>query len=306
MDIRHAVELTSGMLPKHIASFTFVSSKVETNTLVSPWESIAGLDSVKQKLEEHLLWPIIHGRLFSKNGFQHPGGVLLHGPSGSGKSLLARSFARHLKGRANVILVAGPSLLGKYVGSSEQAVRNLFARARAQRPSLIVIEEVEALAPCRGRDNTGTTDRVVNQLLTELDGTEGRTEVYVLAVSSRPDLIDPAVLRPGRIETKIQSSLPITSEVRREIITSIAPPEIIADLALMERLSIDTEGLSAADLRSIMLDAQLEANQSVSDSQYRSTISAEHVLDSLIAYKTSRIVTRRPEKDRQLSRVTFA
>ena len=134
-------------------------------------------------------------------------GILLFGPPGTGKTLLASAVAKEFD--MNFISVKGPELLSKYIGSSEEAVREVFERAQAARPCVLFFDEFESLAPRRGHDATGVTDRVVNQFLTQLDGTEGLTKgVYVLAASSRPDMIDPALLRPGRVDRKLYCKVP--------------------------------------------------------------------------------------------------
>lgn len=220
---------------------------------VPHWDEIAGLCKVRADLEEALLWPILYSDRLETAGRQDAEGVLVWGPSGVGKSMLVRSFLEHLQDRLPQILVkkvAGPSLLGKYVGSSEAAVRELFAQGRRAPPCLIVIEELEAMAPRRGTDRTGTTDRVVNQLLTELDGVEGRSGIHVLAITSRPDLVDPAVLRPGRLGTHIPISLPSKSD-RLEIIRHYAPERILEDQALLEQVALGTEGWTGADLKGL-------------------------------------------------------
>ena len=135
-------------------------------------------------------------------------GVLLFGPPGTGKTLLASAVAKEFD--MNFISVKGPELLSKYIGSSEEAVREVFVRAQAAKPCILFFDEFESLVPRRGHDSTGVTDRVVNQFLTQLDGTEGLRGVYVLAATSRPDMIDPALLRPGRVDRKVYCSIPCT------------------------------------------------------------------------------------------------
>lgn len=207
-------------------------------------------------MEETILWPLLYRDFYQANGFAPLSGVLLVGPTGVGKTLLARAFLNHLPPGVATFSAAGPALLGKYVGSSERAVRDLFARARAQRPALILLEELDALAPKRGSDATGTTDRVVNQLLTELDGTGERADVHVLATSSRMDLIDPAILRSGRLGTHIHLQLP-GEDQRREILRWLVPHWSKEASA---RLAAISEGLNAAHLKSIILQCRGEGD----------------------------------------------
>ena len=158
----------------------------------------------------------------------------------------------------NAMCVSGPELLSKYIGQSEQSVRELFSRAKQCRPSLIIFDEFDSLAPRRGHDSTGVTDRVVNQLLTQLDGVESRQGVFVVAVSSRPDLIDPALLRPGRLDKLVFVGLPDESE--REdilrIVTASARLDPSVDLA---EIATKTEKFSGADLQALVYNAQLAA-----------------------------------------------
>lgn len=256
LDIEAAVKETAGWLPRQICAFVPGQTMGVARSPVSPclplWTEIRGLDEARVAMEETILWPLLYGDFYEANGFAPPGGVLLVGPTGAGKTLLARAFLGHLPASVATFSVAGPALLGKYVGSSERAVRDLFARARAQRPALVVLEELDALAPRRGRDATGTTDRVVNQLLTELDGTGERAGVHVLATSSRMDLVDPAVLRSGRLETHIHLRLP-DEERRRDILHWLTPGW---DEEAIARLAAASEGLNVAQLKSILLQSQ--------------------------------------------------
>ncbi|CAN0364833.1 unnamed protein product, partial [Laminaria digitata] len=156
--------------------------------------------------------PVKYGRLFEATPTRLPTGALLYGPPGCGKTLLAGAVAAECG--LNFISVKGPEVLDKYIGASEQAVRSLFARAASAAPCVLFFDEFEAVAPRRGNDNTGVTDRVVNQLLTFLDGVEGRDGVYVLGATSRPDLIDSALLRPGRLDRQLYCGFP--DELERE------------------------------------------------------------------------------------------
>jgi len=170
------------------------------------WESVGGLAEAKRVLQETFVWPMKYSSWFSKCPFRMRSGVLLYGPSGTGKTLLAGVVAKECG--MNFVSIKGPELLSKYVGSSEQNVRDLFARAQSASPCILFFDEFDALAPKRGHDNTGVTDRVVNQLLTQLDGVEKLENVFILASTSRPDLIDAALLRPGRLDKCVYCPMP--------------------------------------------------------------------------------------------------
>lgn len=175
-------------------------------------------------------------------------GVLLYGPPGCGKTMLGMTVAARC--HLNFLSIKGPELLNKYIGASEAGVRDLFLKAKAARPAIVFLDEFEAIAPRRGSSqNTGVTDRVVNQFLCELDGVEARTDVFVLAASSRPDLIDPALLRPGRLDKLIYCGWPDREE-RKEIIENM---QLKAGFDSLESAQIAeaTEGFSGADLQGL-------------------------------------------------------
>ena len=162
-------------------------------------DDVGDMAEVKQALTESVLWPLTYPDTFARLGVQPPRGVLLYGPPGCGKTFLVKAIAG--TGQANVLSVKGAELLSKWVGESERAVRELFRRAREAAPTLVFLDEVDALAPVRGQaTDGGTTDRVVAALLTELDGVEALRNVVVVGATNRPDLVDPALLRPGRLE----------------------------------------------------------------------------------------------------------
>jgi peroxin-1 len=218
------------------------------------WESIRGLEYAKQALLETIIWPIKYQKLYSVNQFERPGGVLLHGPSGCGKTMLMTALAT--VGGFKTIIVRGPELIGKYIGTSEAAIRDVFKEARKHRPTVICFDELDALAPRRGNDITGVTDRVVNQLLTEIDGTTDRSGVFVVATSSRPEAIDPALLRSGRIERMVEIGLP-EAEGRAEIIESLSAEHYTA--VDVERMAKATANFTAAQIKGLLYDAHLEA-----------------------------------------------
>jgi len=249
-----------------------------------PWEDLRGVSIVKEQLESLLLWPLLHSHIYSLNKFARPGGVLLCGPSGVGKTFLSHSFARFLQASLpalTIIPIGGPELFSKYIGASEAALRSVFAVARSRRPSLVLIDELDAMAPRRGTDASGTTDRLVNQLLTELDGTAERNGVMVLATCSRPDLLDPALLRPGRIDRRIDLRLP-DSAARRDMLAGLYEGTIEA--VLLEQLVEQTEGATPADLAALLLDARIYQRRTA-DKQGM----VDHFLTALVDYKYSKL-----------------
>ena len=227
------------------------------------WCDIGGLLYVKKMLIETLIWPMRYGDLFKRCQIKAQSGILLYGAPGTAKTLLASAAA--YESNLNFITIKGPELLSKYVGSSEANVRDLFARAHAAKPCLLFFDELESLAPRRGHDNTGVTDRVVNQLLTQLDGVESCEGVYVIAASSRPDLIDPALLRPGRIDKSVLCPLPNHAD-RLEILNIlIATKGLAAGDVDVQQLADATANFSGADLKALVVNAQLESVHKVID-----------------------------------------
>ncbi|XP_039592798.1 peroxisome biogenesis factor 1 isoform X1 [Polypterus senegalus] len=220
------------------------------------WNHIGGLYEVKQLLIDTIQLPGKYPALFSNLPIRHRSGVLLYGAPGTGKTLLAGATAK--ESGMNFIKIKGPELLSKYIGASEQAVRDVFSRARAAKPSLLFFDEFDSIAPRRGHDNTGVTDRVVNQLLTELDGVEGLSGVYVLAATSRPDLIDPALLRPGRIDKSVYCPPP-NQVGRLEILKALSLSVPLARDVDFELIASNTEFFTGADLKALLYNAQLEA-----------------------------------------------
>ncbi|XP_028926421.1 peroxisome biogenesis factor 1 [Ornithorhynchus anatinus] len=221
------------------------------------WSGVGGLHQVRQVLIDTIQLPAKYPSLFADLPIRQRMGVLLYGPPGVGKTLLAGAVA-HESG-LNFICVQGPELLSKFIGASEQAVRDVFSRAQAARPCLLFFDEFDAIAPRRGHDNTGVTDRVVNQLLTQLDGVEGLEGVYVLAATSRPDLIDPALLRPGRLDKCVYCPPPLDQASRLEILQALSASLPLADDVDFQPLAAATEAFTGADLRALLHNAQLEA-----------------------------------------------
>ncbi|GIF48933.1 transitional endoplasmic reticulum ATPase [Asanoa ferruginea] len=235
-------------------------------------DDVGDLVAVKEVLTESVLWPLTYPDTFARLGVRPPRGVLLYGPPGCGKTFLVTALAG--SGKANVLSVKGAELLNKWVGESERAVRELFRRAREAAPTLIFLDEIDALAPLRGQSTDGgTTDRVVAALLTELDGVETLRDVVVIGTTNRPDLIDPALLRPGRLE-RLVFVPPPDSAARGEILKAAArgvPLDPEVDLVALGR---DLDGFSAADCAALIREAALVAMR---ESLEATSVTAKHV-----------------------------
>ena len=245
------------------------------------WEDIGGLDEVKRELQEAVEWPMKYPGLYDKLGHKMPRGILLHGVSGTGKTLLAKAVAT--ESEANFISVRGPELLSKWVGESERGIREIFKRARQSSPCVIFFDEIDSIAPIRGAGGeTQVSERVVSQLLTELDGMENMHGVVVLAATNRADMIDPALLRPGRFDKIIQ--IPLPDKDSRKKILEITAREIptVTDESTSQRIDYDklsemTDGLSGADVAavantavSLVIHEFLDKNPDVKDVEKQS------------------------------------
>jgi transitional endoplasmic reticulum ATPase len=219
------------------------------------WDEVGGLDEVKQELQEAVEWPMKFPQLYDKLGHQMPRGILLHGESGTGKTMLAKAVAT--ESEANFVSVRGPELLSKWVGESERGIREIFRRARQASPCVIFFDEIDSIAPLRGAGGeTVVTERVVSQLLTELDGMQDMHGVIVLAATNRADMIDPALLRPGRFDKIIQIGLPDKNsrkrilEINAERIPYVKDPNS-PDYVNFEKLAEATDNFSGADVAAI-------------------------------------------------------
>ncbi|MFR9779304.1 AAA family ATPase [Micromonospora sp. MS34] len=233
---------------------------------------VGGLPEVKETLTESVLWPLTYPDTFARLGVTPPRGVLLYGPPGCGKTYLVTALAG--SGRANVLSVKGAELLSKWVGESERAVRELFRRAREAAPTLVFLDEVDALAPVRGQaTDGGTTDRVVAALLTELDGVEALRNVVVVGATNRPDLVDPALLRPGRLERLVYVPPP-DGPARAEILRAASRDVPLASDVDLATLGAELEGFSAADCAALVREAALAAMR---ESLTATSVTAAHV-----------------------------
>jgi transitional endoplasmic reticulum ATPase len=221
------------------------------------WDDIGGLEDVKQQLREAVEWPLKYPEIISKMGIEPPKGILLYGPPGTGKTLLAKAVAT--ESGANFIAIRGPEVLSKWVGESEKAIREVFRRARQVAPCVVFFDEIDSIAPARGaRFDSGVTDRIVNQLLTEMDGIQPLRKVVVIAATNRPDILDPALLRPGRFDRQVYVPPP-DFKARLEIFkvhTRRVPLAGDVDLSELARL---TEGYTGADIAAVVREAVMLA-----------------------------------------------
>lgn len=210
------------------------------------WEDIGGVAEVKQELQEAVEWPLKYHGLFVHSDATPPKGILLYGPPGTGKTLMAKAAAH--ESEANFISIKGPELLSKWVGESEKGVREIFRKARQASPCIVFFDEIDAIAPTRGLgSDSHVTERVISQLLTELDGLEVLSDVIVIAATNRPDIIDAALLRPGRFDRLLYVPPP-DKEARTQIIKIHTSKKPLADDVKIDVLSVQTEGYTGADL----------------------------------------------------------
>ncbi|KAE8997747.1 Spermatogenesis-associated protein 5 [Phytophthora rubi] len=221
------------------------------------WKDIGGQDALKQALREAVEWPLQHPEAFTRMGIRPPKGVLLYGPPGCSKTLAAKALAT--ESGMNFIAVKGPELFSKWVGESEQQVREVFRKARAASPTVVFFDEIDALASTRGSGGgSGASDRVLSQLLTELDGLEPLKRVLVVAATNRPDLLDPALMRPGRIDRALYVAPPDVPAREQILQIHTRKTPLAADVSLAE-LAIATARFSGAELQALCREAALHA-----------------------------------------------
>lgn len=245
------------------------------------WDDVGGLENLKQKLKEMVEWPMKHEHMFSDMNINAPSGIMLHGPPGTGKTLLAKAAANEMD--ANFISVKGPEILSKWVGDSEESVRKIFDKARENSPSVIFFDEIDAIGGERGGGAGGSEvgDRVVTQLLTELDGVEGLENVTVVAATNRPDQLDNALTRPGRFEHDVFVPLP-DAEAREKIFAVHMEGKRFADSVDMDMLVAETEGYVGADIESICRSAAMNAiRDAVNSDAQKPKITTEHIDSAL-------------------------
>jgi transitional endoplasmic reticulum ATPase len=219
------------------------------------WSDVGGLETLKQELKEAVEWPLKNKEAFKRLGVKPPKGVLLYGPPGTGKTMLAKAVAT--ESEANFILVKGPELLSKWVGESEKAVRKIFEKARQTSPSIIFFDEIDSIAPRRGANSdSNVTERVVNQLLTEMDGLQELNDIVILAASNRPDIIDTGLLRPGRFDRILLVGVP-DKESRKKIFEVHTKGMPLAKDVNLDELTNKTEGYVGADIESVCREAAI-------------------------------------------------
>jgi transitional endoplasmic reticulum ATPase len=222
------------------------------------WDEVGGLKEVKQELMESVEWPLKKPEVFSKMGIKPPRGILLYGPPGCGKTLLARAVAT--ESEANFISIKGPEIFSKWVGESEKAIREVFRKGRTAAPAIIFFDELDAIVPKRGLgySDSGASERVISQLLTEIDGIESLQNVLVISATNRPDILDPAVLRPGRFDRLIYVPSPDFDSMKEIFKIHTRSMPLSRDIDIDE-LARKAQGYSGADVEAICREAAIEA-----------------------------------------------
>ncbi|MEW6228422.1 MAG: AAA family ATPase, partial [Bacillota bacterium] len=244
------------------------------------WDEIGGLEEVKQTLREVVEWPFDHPELFKQARITPPKGILLYGPPGTGKTLVAKALA-HESG-VNFISIKGPELMSRYVGESERGVREIFKKAKQASPCILFFDEFDSIAPRRGGNaSSDVTDKVISQLLTEMDGIEQLRGVTVLAATNRRDLIDPAVLRPGRFDALLE--LPFPGEEDRQAIFKVHTREKpVAQDVDYQVLARETKGMSGAEIAAVCREATMAAIRQVLRGELdHLEISAKHFAEAI-------------------------
>ncbi|KAJ3109829.1 hypothetical protein HDU97_000059 [Phlyctochytrium planicorne] len=254
------------------------------------WENVGALEGIRDELRMAIVEPIKRPEFFKKVGISKPMGVLLYGPPGCGKTLLAKAVAN--ESCCNFISVKGPELLNKYVGESERGIRQVFTRAAASSPCIIFFDELDAICPARSNDTENqSSSRLVNTLLTELDGMQGRSQIYIIAATNRPDMIDPAMLRPGRLDKTLYVDLPSAGE-RFEILKTITRSTPLANVDL-KAVAEDPrcEGFSGADLAALVRESAVAALRATLYSSKPSDEALSHIDAEAVAENTKIWVT---------------
>ncbi len=224
------------------------------------WGDVGGLEDTKERLRETIQWPLEYPEVFDQLDMEAAKGVLMYGPPGTGKTLLAKAVAN--ESESNFISIKGPELLNKFVGESEKGVREVFSKARENAPTIVFFDEIDSIATERGKNSgdSGVGERVVSQLLTELDGLESLEDVVVIATTNRPDLIDSALLRPGRLDRHVHVPVP-DEDARRKILEVHTREKPLADDVDLDRIARESDGYVGADLEAVAREASMQASR---------------------------------------------
>jgi len=254
------------------------------------WDEVGGLQNVKKELNEAVVWPLVHADLYEFAKVKPPKGILLYGPPGTGKTLLAKALATESK--VNFISIKGPALMSKYVGESERSIREVFKRARQSAPCILFFDEMDAIAPARGGGgDSHVSERVISQLLTEIDGTEELKGVFILGATNRKDIIDPALLRPGRIDILVEIPPP-GEDARLEIFKVHTRGKPLLKNVDLKSISAETEGLVGADIeflcRKATIIAICEFVERGADDPKTLKISAAHFQEAMKVFMEGR------------------
>ncbi|MFB6173520.1 MAG: AAA family ATPase, partial [Halobacteriales archaeon] len=246
------------------------------------WEEVGGLADTEERLRETIQWPLEYPQVFETLDINAAKGVLLYGPPGTGKTLLAKAVANEAE--SNFISIKGPELLNKYVGESEKGVREVFKKARQNAPTVIFFDEIDSIAAERGQHtgDSGVGERVVSQLLTELDGLEELEDVVVIATTNRPDLIDQALLRPGRLDRQLHVPVP-EEEARRAVFEVHTREKPLADDVDLDWLARRTENYVGADIEAVCREAAMAATR-----EFVTSVSPEEIEESVGNVRISR------------------
>jgi transitional endoplasmic reticulum ATPase len=242
------------------------------------WSDIGGLEGVKRLLIENVAYPISKPEAFQKTGISPARGILLYGPPGTGKTLLAKAVANECG--ANFISIKGPEIRSKWFGESEQRIRSVFAKARESAPCVIFFDEVDAVVPARGRDSQGLTDPIVNQVLAEMDGIQTAASVFVLGATNRAELLDEALLRPGRFDYQIEVPLP-DPESRKAILTIHLHGKPLANDIDVAKLVHITDGLSGAEIAGSCRQAGMDALRRCAFDAEKVSITMQDIVDAI-------------------------
>ncbi|MUV87128.1 CDC48 family AAA ATPase [Natronomonas sp. CBA1123] len=246
------------------------------------WDSVGGLEDTKERLRETIQWPLEYPEVFEQMDMQAAKGVLLYGPPGTGKTLMAKAIAN--EAQSNFISIKGPELLNKYVGESEKGVREVFEKARSNAPTVVFFDEIDSIAGERGArmGDSGVGERVVSQLLTELDGLEQLEDVVVIATTNRPDLIDSALLRPGRLDRHVHVPVPDT-DARKAIFEVHTRNKPLADDVDLDELAAETDGYVGADIEALCREAAMAATR-----EFVNSVSPEEAATSVENVRVTR------------------